>query len=121
MQLTQTTHLIVNRHLLTSVCVAHQSACLFTFPWNDKMPPEMIAVLNANGTVAQTTNIVVVSVHGKASSGANGKLGDSGINGKNENGTTSSNSNANGSRNEGSQHSPPLNLGKPTSTPVPWK
>jgi hypothetical protein len=121
--LTPTTHLIVNGHRLASRCVFHQSACVFTFPWENKTPPEMIAVLNADGTVAQTTKMVVISMNGKISSGADGKPGASGSNGKNENGTTSSNSNsnANGSRNGGSQHSTVQNPGKPTSTPVPRK
>jgi Domain of unknown function (DUF5667) len=69
--LTDTTHLIVNNHTVTSVCELQNDSYTFTIPWQDKNPPTVIAVSNTDGTSAQTTSITFVYIDRNNNSGDN--------------------------------------------------
>ena len=73
--LTGTTHLIVNNHMVASVCKLKNDSGIFTIPWQNKNPPTVIAVSNADGTTTQTTSITFVYNDGNNNSRDNQQHG----------------------------------------------
>ena len=104
--LTNTTRLIVNMQVIKSNCVVQENTCVFTFPWHKANPPGDIAVLNADGTVIETTHMTLVS--GSGNDGNKGTSGNENGTGKNGKGTNPTGGNTNGNR---------PHKGKSTSTP----
>lgn len=129
--LNSATQLMVNNRAVVSDCVVQSNACVFTIPWHGTKSPDTITVFNPDGTTAQATNILLVSVDGNTNGGTNGTSNGTGNNGKNGNGNDPSNPNGNSDGNEGHQHGggTPVGkpdpaatpVGKPAGTPVPHK
>ena len=95
--LTSTMRLMINDKLVSSGCTLWNNTCVFTLSWHGRRSPYVIAIVNIDGTAAQTTSIRFVSIERNNGRGTRGKSEGANSDGRHRDDTNSSDNNSNGS------------------------
>ncbi len=88
--LTSTMRLMINGKFVSSGCTLWNNSCVFAVPWHGKRSPHVIAVVNRDGTSAQTTSIQFVSIDRNNDRGTGGKSERANNDGRHRDDTNSS-------------------------------
>jgi hypothetical protein len=107
--LTSTMHLLVNNQVMANGCALKQDSCIFTLPWHGEAAIKLIAISNADGTSAQTTDITLTGAKGNSGNRHPRGNSDSGSDGNNTGSSSNKSTSGNNTHSE--------NEAKPTSTP----